>query len=122
MKRLLYLAPATAWCFLIVILSLISTKNFKELGIENIFGIDKFGHLFMYGVLNLLILWGLHKMSRFNLTAFYLVFTFCVLLGLLMEILQFSMTAGRSFDIYDLIANIVGIIIGSIIFYSSFNK
>lgn len=122
MKRLLYLVPATAWTLLIVVLSLISIKNFKGIGIENIFGIDKIAHVFMYCVLNLLILWGLCKLLKFNTVVFYLVFAFCTSLGLLMEILQFSMTTERSFDIYDLIANIVGIIIGSIIFYSSFNK
>lgn len=121
MKKLWYLFPATAWTITIIIASLVSQRNFRGLRLDNILGIDKLVHLTIYAILSFLLSWGFNKYIGIKSIPKKHIFLFFILassLGLLMEIFQKVFTTTRGFDYYDIIANIIGAFIGSIIFCS----
>ena len=96
------------WGILLAILSLMPAGqgNFSFFGIPHI---DKIAHFGMYGVWTFLVFraWSstsaipYHKLMWFT-------FLLGTLTGALLEYGQYSMTAGRSFEIADMIANAVG--------------
>lgn len=69
-------------------------------------GIDKLGHVIAYLLLTVLVGLSLPRVSRVTVGIVTIGF------GILMEILQESLTAYRMLDIYDILANIIGSVIG----------
>ncbi len=99
MKRLyLYLYAIT-----LVVLSL---YPFEEMPSYTIIGIDKLSHVFMYLILSYLIAIGYRQWS---LT---LVAIVSIGFGIAMEICQETLTTTRMFDFYDILANIIGSLVG----------
>lgn len=75
---------------------------------------DKLVHAFIYAVQCILLLEFLKKDSGHHyIKAIILSSGF----GCLMEILQAGLNTGRHFDYFDIIANIIGSLIGSLLFY-----
>ena len=74
-----------------------------------------------------------HGIAYFTLTFFWL-FTFykkkkkypivfcCILFGILIEVLQYTITNYRTGDYFDVIANSGGVVIGSLVFNQLFKK
>ena len=81
------------------------------------FSQDKILHLSCYFVLQLLWSYGLNKITKWPLLI-SLVITIGV--GTLMEVCQYLFFEGRLFEFLDIIANIIGSIIGLIAFYKIF--
>lgn len=80
---------------------------------------DKFIHLLMYAVFVFIIQWDYKhaKGKIYDLRTYILVcFAFPILLGGLIEVLQSTDFIGRSGDMYDFIANTLGVFVGWIIF------
>ncbi len=78
-------------------------------------GVDKLVHICMYLGLSLLACWIYdicHQRLRFICTLLTAVFMY----GALMEVLQHTMHNGRGFDFKDMIANLIGAIIGALIY------
>lgn len=102
-----------AWSVIIVIASLNSSENLTEIKFD-IPGLDKMVHFVMYGVLSFLLLWTGEKVSKTRLELQNLLVVILVSsgFGILMEILQKTLTTVRNFDIYDIIANIIGVLLG----------
>ena len=84
--------------------------------------LDKLAHISIYFVLALSIGWGLRKGRSFSMRKMVLTIGFCGLYGLLMELIQLGFLSERSFEIHDIIANIIGSIIGGAFVYLMFNK
>lgn len=110
---------AFIWTIFILVASLLPKGAMNGSGLLDIPHLDKFSHVVMYALF--VFLWSKllsHKAGRVKgaRIAFYV----SILLGLLMEVLQFSMDMGRHFDILDIIANIIGSIIGLTAFYKIF--
>lgn len=104
------------WAGFIAIVSLVSVSNLPEVGI-NYF--DKMAHVFVYFILTITLLWAVLKKNKRNfisLTTLFMVFASSIMYGILIEILQFSITTGRNFEIPDIIANIVGCIFGVLLY------
>ena len=119
MKRIWYLTPAMAWMIIITLASLISARRISEIITVDVFNLDKVIHLIIYLVLSVLLCWGILKYSnstKLNISNIVYVFLFSSGLGILMEILQYQITSTRHFDMYDIIANIIGAFIGCVIF------
>lgn len=102
-----------AWSVIIVIASLNSSENLIEIKFD-IPGLDKMVHFVMYGILSFLLLWTGEKVSKTRLELQNLLVVILVSsgFGILMEILQKTLTTVRNFDIYDIIANIIGVLLG----------
>jgi len=64
-------------------------------------------------------LWAVLKKNKGNLiplTTLFVVLASSIMYGIWIEILQFTITTGRNFEIPDIIANIVGCIFGVLLY------
>jgi VanZ family protein len=118
MSKLKYYLPSFSWLLIITLLSLMSTKNLTKFTVD-IVSFDKLAHIFIYAVLSFFIAWGIKKSlmhKNLSLKILALIFLSTSTYGILMEIAQMSLSTGRHFEYYDIIANIIGSFIG-LLFY-----
>jgi len=106
-----------AWSFTvaIVLLSLVPANSLPKFSFKDFVGIDKLGHLFFYGNACFFFLLGRSNDYR----GWSLLFRTClplILLGLLMELFQAATLLGRSFDYFDMLANVIGVLFALILF------
>lgn len=106
------------WTTLILILSLLPKRSFPDVPISIPY-LDKAVHFSLYFILMVLFTWETEKENLnalvINALIVSLVLSFCTELG------QKYFLAGRSFEILDIVANIIGSIIG-VLFYRIFLK
>ena len=76
---------------------------------------DKLIHFICYGVLSYLALIAMSQGLINNL--YFKAILFAILYGIGIEIAQALLNTGRYFDYFDIIANIIGSLIGSLVFY-----
>lgn len=106
-----YLFAATAYTFLLLYFSLGNPdKVLPETGIEFQ---DKIFHLIAYIVLA--IVWSLYFLKSHLKNALVISFLSTLTFGVLLEILQEVINPLRNYDNLDLLANCLGVIIGTII-------
>ena len=100
------LAVSILYIGLVAALSLLPVKDLPNVPLFP--GADKLIHTTMYFGLSILLLWTFHtrKILRWKL------YTFIVSWGISMEILQIIMHAGRHFSLFDILANITGLLLG----------
>jgi len=87
-------------------------------GIFNFSHADKIVHFFMYLVLSLSWLGGMLKFyyRRKKKVKLYLVGILVFIYGVLMEVLQFCLSTGRSAEFADIMANTLGILSAFVLF------
>lgn len=103
---------ALSWTILILVACLIPGREVPDVHIPMI---DKWVHFVIFGGFSFLWLCTFHKN---NTTKSILIFLASVLLGYVVELLQGSgITAGRSYDVYDILADAIGGLMGVILFY-----
>lgn len=107
---------AFIWTVFILVASLMPKVAVNNGGFLDIPYLDKVGHMIMYAFF--VYLWSRTlsvKTSRVKAAraAFYI----SIILGLTMEVMQWALNSGRHFEILDIIANIIGSIIGLTAFY-----
>lgn len=105
---------------ILAFLMLLPSERFPE---SKLLSYDKLGHMAVFGFLYLLLAIAFTKQTQsgwFKNNYRNTALTISIVYSLLLEFIQRSIP-GRSFDLYDLIANSVGVVIGLIIF-SVFNK
>lgn len=91
-----------------ITLSLLPGENIKNVGFINIpFG-DKLGHFIAYSALG--FFWANVMKTSNNYVVKTVLFLFS--LGIVLELIQFNFLVGRFFEIFDIIANIIGSIVG----------
>lgn len=110
---------AVIWTIMVTAGSCVPGSDATKLNPLVFAGGDKIAHFGAYMVMQLL--WALVLRNRGSRiggarTAFY----GSVLLGLLLEICQGCLFESRSFEIMDIIANIMGAIVGLVLFYKFF--
>ena len=108
----LYLGLAIFWTLLTLWLSLIAARKASKFNLWDFVGFDKLAHLTFYAVF--IVLWLMAVRAK-NINDKF-VFFFSISFGVLMEICQFWLFNGRSFELYDILANIVGSIVGVVLF------
>ena len=106
---------ALTWTALIVIGCLVSSSNFKVVGVDKIVGFDKLAHFILYSICAWLWLRAINGKKREE-NAHYYTFFGLISVGILVECLQATMTTDRSFEFYDILANAVGTLFGISIF------
>lgn len=107
--------PPVLWGILLAFLSLMPAgpSSLAFLGLPYI---DKVGHFGMYAIWAFLVVFALEgtsKLSKSN--RLWLVFILASLTGAAFEYGQYAMTAGRSFEIWDMVANGFGALAGSLV-------
>ena len=113
----MYKILAIAWTLLTLYLSLISARSASEFNLLDFVGFDKIAHLSFYTIFS--FLWSM-SLRETNTGKNFVLF-FSVSFGILMEICQFYLFNGRSFELYDILANIIGSFAGVILFKKFIN-
>lgn len=114
LKKGLFLAALSYTIFLTVV-SLIQLKNLPEVNIS--FG-DKIFHFGAYAVLSVLWFYSFLVTFRFKFVkALVTAAIFSIAFGIIIEVLQESLTAYRALDIYDALANTLGVLLASLILW-----
>jgi VanZ family protein len=106
---ILQYVPALLWSAFIFVLCFIPGNDLpRHPWLEKIY-FDKFVHAGLYFIFFILLLRGFKKQGRGRMV---LPFLICLGQGILIECLQGSaLIQGRSFDIWDIAANIFGVLI-----------
>lgn len=109
--------PAIGCAIVILILSAKPGINLPESWFDLI-AMDKLGHAVVYGVLTYLLLRGFKKedMTGFAGNSPVSALIISIVYGISMELMQYFFFPGRFFELYDIIANIIGSILGLYIF------
>ena len=104
------------WAIIVLILSSISGNKINEIPMSRIPHIDKVAHFTMYFVLTILLISSLYKQEK--KIKYYKIASLltAVIYGGLIEILQSSIFKNRSGDLYDFAFNVIGAIMGLILF------
>lgn len=110
--------PGIVWAIIILVLLSIPGSDLPKpiLGIKYI---DKIGHFGIFFILILLVIFGFYKQYFFaKLRSFYIRYAIVCSCSwaILTEIVQLTLTADRSFEYADIVADFIGIIIGTIVF------
>lgn len=92
----------------IILLSLLPPNDFPKMSLFP--GADKVVHFLMYFFFSVIGAWALKAevISR----NYFITAILMVSWGMLMEILQLNMHIGRSFSWFDMLANVVGVLVG----------
>jgi VanZ family protein len=121
MKRNWFLSfwPAISWLIFILIICLADGNNFPKNDWLHKIHIDKVAHVILYFIQFFLFAKGsLFYADRVEVPARivegYLLI--CGIAGALIEYLQSNMSANRSFDLWDMTANVVGAIFASFVY------
>ena len=84
--------------------------------------VDKIGHAVAYGSLTLAVLWGIWKEQNLSTPKVSnWVVIVCSTYGIMLEIVQFTFFPNRYFEVLDILANIIGSLIGLFIFRKFFH-
>ncbi len=121
MKRNWFLSfwPSISWMVFTFIICLADGNNFPKNDWLHIFHIDKLGHFIIYFIQFLLFAKGsLFYANRIEVPARivegYLLI--CGFSGAIIEYLQSNISLNRSFDLWDMAANVVGAIFASFVY------
>ena len=112
-KRLLErnaLAIAISITLLVAFLSLVSLQGVAKINISNS---DKIGHTIAYFTLSLSWFYVFKDQSKKRVAAFFLL----IIYGIVLEVLQGTITTYRTADFYDFIANTTGVLLAVFVFY-----
>lgn len=113
--------PVILWLIIILVLMGFPGNYFPKVSdFWAWLGPDKIIHLILFGILQFLLLRGFHKQYQFpRLRSYYVLYAllFGIIFGAFTELMQYYVFIGRNANIYDLIANIAGCILGWIAYY-----
>ena len=111
-ERLKAFSPALIWSAIILGLSISPSISLPPSWMDLI-GWDKVGHLTFYAILAMTWAWGFQKWGRPNLRRSIWISIFY---GILIECVQYTFFPNRYFEVLDIIANIIGVLLGALIF------
>lgn len=86
---------------------------------------DKWGHFFAYGILSLVMLTEYaHHLRWSSKTGRWLIsiVLICIGYGIMLEFLQGYLFYKRSFDVADMLANTIGVVLGTILYTAFYKK
>jgi len=108
--------PVVLWTLFILGLSIMPGVNLPETW-SDLIALDKLAHFFVYGVLTYLGLRAIKMTGKYTAMGIAIVILLSALYGISLEWVQYSFFPGRYFETLDIIANIIGSLIGACIFY-----
>ena len=80
--------------------------------------IDKLYHLLAYFTLSSCWLFSFYKKPALK----YIIIIFCIIYGIIIEVLQDTLTLYRTGDFNDILSNTIGIVLGLLVFNQIFKK
>ena len=119
LRRLNFKILGILWALTILVLSFLPSKTFPKV---EIWSPDKFVHIFIYMVLSILFGMSIYQdHGKIKRKLFIISIIGCISLGWLIEIFQPILT-DRYYEFYDIVANTIGVIVGSMIINLLFNQ
>lgn len=119
-KFIAYNLPAFAWMMLILLIIAMPGSSLPITDFWSLLKFDKFVHLAIFAILVFLLLIGFNKQNtipKLKIEAsFYAIWIGFAYSGLT-EILQGLLFTQRTADVFDFIANCIGCLCGTLIFY-----
>jgi len=110
---------AFLWTLMVFVGSIIPANQAAKLNPLAFIGADKLAHFGAY--LMMMLLWSLTLSKRGSkIGGARVSFYGTIALGILLEVCQSCFFESRSFEIVDIIANIMGSIVGLVLFYKFF--
>jgi VanZ family protein len=104
-----------AFIWSVIIFALLTMRPPAEMSGVIIPGLDKIAHIGVFGMMSFLFLRSIiFKPTKKD---YFTVIVICSLYGFLLECIQALPFTGRDFDIFDIIANIIGANIAATFFY-----
>ena len=98
------------WTLIVIVLSLLPKSAINEDRIRLFEGADKIIHFLMYFILMSIWYYAGKKISKKKRRRFIIIgVVFGIFLGIILEILQNYLDIGRSFDTFDIVADITGL-------------
>jgi len=117
LRKVARLIPVGIWFVLVTYLSLVSGRYLRSSWLSSIPYQDKVIHMGVYFVAAVLMMYGIGgRGGRTFLTGVVYTLIFCIMWGGMLEYLQDVMSRGRHFEIFDIIANIIGAFLGVVAF------
>ncbi|GAA4894591.1 hypothetical protein GCM10023311_19100 [Flaviramulus aquimarinus] len=115
MLRILALLLALAYTVVLTLACLMTIKNMPDL----VFSLsDKVLHFLAYSILTFLwFISGFHTFKFTKKQAIIYALIFSIVYGILIEVLQGTITVSRAYDVYDMLANSLGAILTSTILW-----
>ena len=107
------------WALIILILCGIPGRDIPHISFLELLSFDKFVHAGVFFVLIVLTIRGFILQNRFEKlrqTAKTVAFSFCVIYGGMLEVMQGTLFQDRSASLYDFIANTFGCFIGILLY------
>ena len=115
---------AYLWAILATFLCGTNGNNIPQFSFTNLIGIDKLAHMLLFGTETFLIAIATKKLDD-DKNSFKLIFPAFLIgtgFGIIIEILQATVFANRSFDYLDMLANTIGCALAWLILTWKFNK
>ena len=100
-----------------VMIAYLSLMKMPKIGV-GISNVDKFYHLFAYFTLSITWLLSFYKKPKLK----YVIVIGCIFFGIIIEVLQQTLTVYRTGDYMDALANTLGILLGLIVFNQILKK
>lgn len=110
MLRKFLLVAALLYTIALAVLSLLSSDSLPEVEVEYA---DKIAHTAAYGLL--CFLWYFTLKSFQYSKALLIAASSVIIYGIILEVLQGTLTVGRTLDMYDVVANCIGVVFISVI-------
>jgi VanZ family protein len=110
------LLPGLIWTLIIVLLTLTPGNYIPK--ITNFFdwiSYDKLVHLFLFGIYAILLFYGLHHQkwnTKIRQNAVFTGFLIGMVFALLTEVMQKFVIPGRYGNLYDFLADVLGLVLG----------
>ena len=108
------------WSIIIIVLCSIPGQEFPDTSFLDIAHIDKIVHFGLYFILSVVAIKGFSIQNKINRVAnspFLYTILYSIFLGIIIELLQYSVIPFRQGDIYDVLANAVGSVCGVLLVY-----
>lgn len=114
-KALLFIA--VAYSIALLILSLMSLKSLPKIEVSNI---DKIFHTSAY--FGLVTVWYLQYFAhsshkKWNVRPLLFICFFATVFGILVEVLQGTLTSYRTWDVFDMLANLTGVFVAFVFLF-----
>jgi VanZ family protein len=108
------------WTGVILYLCLLPAKDVKKIDILKFDNADKLVHFSMYFILSFLLLYDSLSVRQIKpskvISFFYLPFTITLVLGGSIELIQYFFIDSRDGSIFDMLANLIGMLLGTLTF------
>lgn len=108
---------AILWAIFILVVCLMPGSSVPKYDLFSRLHADKLVHVFIFGVLLVLLMKGLLRQDNSNFLrqrALFTAFAVAVIYGAITELLQEFIASGREGDLGDLAANTIGAILGAV--------